>query len=435
MTPSAALAALAALAAAVGLAAVAARAASAAPAAPAALAAPADPTAPAAPAAPAALAAPTALAAPADPTAPAVPAAPAAPATQQTEPEEPPRPEHVFRDRLEVHRLTVEVRVVDGRGAVTGLGAEDFRVVLSGRPVAVEAADWRPAAEPPPEPSAAGEPGAPAAGAPPPDGSAAGPPAPAPAPGGLVVIFLQSADFYMESVAEGHMRLLPEIERLIDDLGAGEQAAVLRYGSRLELEMDFTSDRERLRAAVRHALFRIGRPPRPVRGARPSLAAHLDLEAARRAATPARGLAVAAEALTAIPGAKTMVFVGWGLLDSHRRTGVGGEGSDGSDALAALGAARTSVFVLDVTSADWHLLEGGLRHMADVTGGTYSGTYHFPSSARRQLERAMAGTYTLVLRTPRLGPGRYALQVRLAPEADRRGRRVIAPNGVTIAFE
>jgi hypothetical protein len=234
------------------------------------------------------------------------------------------------------------------------------------------------------------------------------------------------------------MRMLPQLERLIDDLGPGEQAAVLRYGSRLELELDFTADRERLRAAVRHALFRIGRPPRPVTRARPSLAAHLDLEAARRAATPARGLAVAAEALAAIPGAKSMVFVGWGLLDSHRRTGVrvgGVGGSDGDDALAALGAARTSVFVLDITSADGHLLEGGLRTMADVTGGTYAGTYHFPSSARRQLERALAGTYTLVLRVSRLGPGHYPLQVRLAPAAERRGRRVVAPSGVTIAFE
>lgn len=373
-------------------------------------------------------------------------AAAAAPALPQQDGEGEPRrpPEHVFGDRIGVNRLTVEVRVVDGRGPVTGLGPADFRVVLSGRPVEVEAADWRAAAappEPPPVPPAGGaEPGAsPAEGRPPAEGSG-GTPSPAPAPGGLVVIFLQSADFYMETFAKGHMRMLPQLERLIDDLAPGERAAVLRYGSRLELEMDFTDDRERLRTAVRHALFRIGRPPRPVTRARPSLAAHLDLEAARRAATPARGLAVAAEALAAIPGAKSMVFVGWGLLDSHRRTGVGvggvgGSGSDGDDAFAALGAARTSVFVLDITSADWHLLEGGLRTMADVTGGTYAGTYHFPSSARRQLERALAGTYTLVLRVSRLGPGHYPLQVRLAPAAERRGRRVVAPSGVTIVFE
>jgi len=376
----------------------------------------------------------------------AVLAAPAAPVAPRQDDQEPPPTERVFSDRIGVNRLTVEVRVVDGRGPVTGLGPEDFLVVLAGRPVEVEAADWRAAAEPPdPLPVAAGHPDAPAAEDRRSAEASAGRPEPVPAPtaDGLVVIFLQSADFYMEHAAIGHMRMLPQLERLIDDLGPGERAAVLRYGSRLELELDFTADRERLRAAVRHALFRIGRPPRPVERARPSLAAHIDAEAARRAATPARGLAVAAEALAEIPGAKSMIFVGWGLLDSHRRTGVGvrgvggdgGDGSDGDDALAALGAARTSVFVLDITSADWHLLEGGLRTMADATGGTYSGTYHFPSSARRQLARSLAGTYTLVLRAPRLGPGHYRLEVRLAPEADRRGRQVIAPSGVTIAWK
>lgn len=361
-------------------------------------------------------------------------AAPAAPAAaQETAAGEPPRPpEHVFGERIEVHRLTVDVRVVDGRGeAVPGLRAEDFRVVLRGRAVEVEAADWRPARALPPAPGPGLDTPAEADG---PPAAGAAPAAPVPTPGGLVVIFIQSADFYMEHAAVGHMRMLPQLERLVADLAPGEQAAVLRYGSRLELEMDFTADRQRLRTAVRHALFG-RREPRPAVDPRPSLAAHLDAEAARRAATPARGLAVAGEALAAIPGAKTMVYVGWGLLDAHRRTGVGGRGNDGSDALAALGAARTSVFVLDITSADWHLLEGGLRYMALVTGGTYASTFHTPGGARRRLERALGGSYTLVLRAPRLGPGRHPLKVRLAPAADLRGRLVLAPTSLYVAAE
>jgi VWFA-related protein len=359
----------------------------------------------------------------------ALTAAPAAgrPAGEQ-EPRRP--PVHAFGERIEVHRLTVDVRVIDGRGdAVAGLGPEDFRVELHGRPVEVEAVDWRRAGE--------AELAWQAAAAPAPDGetdAAAAPPAsssPAAPGGGLVVIFLQSADFYMETKAVGHLRMLPRVERFIAGLAPGEQAAVLRYGGSLELEMDFTADRERLRAAVRRAVLGGPRPP-PVEDPRPSLGAHFDAEAARRAATPERALAVAGRALAALPGAKTMVFVGWGLGDCGLGAPLTPRRGDGDAALDALAAGRVAVFVLDVTSADAHCLEVGLRYVADVTGGAYASTFHFPDGALRRLERALAGSYTLVLRAPRLGPGRHPLRVRLAPRADGFGRWVLAPDAVFV---
>jgi hypothetical protein len=248
------------------------------------------------------------------------------------------------------------------------------------------------------------------------------------------VIFLQSADFYMQTKAVGHLRMLPRLERMLASLPPGEQAAVLRYGGSLRLEMDFTADPDRLRAAVRRAVLGGRRPP-PVEDPRPSLAAHLDAEAARRAGTPERALAVTGEALAAIPGAKTMVFVGWGLGECGLGQPLTTRRNAGEAALAALAAARTPVFVLDVTSADGHCLELGLRYVADVTGGTYASTYHFPDGALHRLERARAGSYTLALRAPRLGPGRHPLRVRLAPRAEGFGRWVLAPDVVFVAAE
>ena len=50
-------------------------------------------------------------------------------------------------------------------------------------------------------------------------------------------------------------------------------------------------------------------PPQPF----PSLAAHLDYDAAKRAGTPEKGLLVLARALRELPGNKSLVYFGWGL--------------------------------------------------------------------------------------------------------------------------
>jgi VWFA-related protein len=345
-------------------------------------------------------------------------------------------PQGVFDERIEVSRVMVDVRVIDGRGEpVAGLGAADFEVRLDGRPAEVEAIEWRGAPV-----SADGITGATqsaaapsygVAGAPAPPAGARVPPAAVP-PSDLLVIFLQSADFIMEAKAVGHLRMLPRLEELAGRLAPGQRAAVLRHGGSLRLESDFTDDPARLRAALRRAVLGPGpetgpgpaaATPSPEDGF-PSLAATLDPERARRASSPERALAVAADALAPLPGSKSIVFVGWGLT---------GSGRDGSRARAALAAARSPVFVLDVTSADGHLLEGGLRHLAHVSGGTYASTYHFPDAAVHRLERALGGRYTLILRVPRLLPGAHPLRVRLAPGAASLGRWVLAPDAIQVA--
>ena len=68
---------------------------------------------------------------------------------------------------------------------------------------------------------------------------------------------------------------------------------------------------------------------------------------------------------------------------------------DYKPAVKALSDARISVFVLDVTSADYHSLEVGLQSVAAATGGTYASTFRLPNVATDRIARAISGWYVL----------------------------------------
>lgn len=334
------------------------------------------------------------------------------------------RPAEAFRDSLDVHRIEVDVRVIDRRGEpIPGLGAADFRVRIGGREVTVEAVEWSDVPSPAGDAAEGGEASARR------PGRQARPEAVEPRTGRLIVVFFQTADFYMESKASGHLRMLPRIQGWIDSLAPGDRVALLRYGARLDLDTDFTTDHDLARRAVHRVI--LGRPDPTERAAPetaappattgPSLADHLDPEAARRAASPEKALRLVAEALTEIPGPKALVWVGWGLGTRH--FGRVQSERDYEPAMTALETGRTAVFVLDVSEADYHTLEDGLRQVAWASGGTYSGTWHFPDTAVRLLDQALAGRYTLVLAAPRLEEGEHRLRIDLV---DAPGR-VLAP--------
>jgi hypothetical protein len=102
-----------------------------------------------------------------------------------------------------------------------------------------------------------------------------------------------------------------------------------------------------------------------------------------------------ARALEPLPGEKTVIYLGWGL----GRFGGGGVRMtpDYKPAVRALGAAKASVFVLDVTSADYHSLEVGLEGVAEATGGLYLKTFRLPNLATQTLARTISGYYVLTL--------------------------------------
>ena len=345
----------------------------------------------------------------------AAPSAAAAPAPVQA-PDPAPSPAPRFGDEIAVRLVTVVTRVVDGAGTpVLGLTPADFRVRVGRREVPVAAVDWvaADAADATDAANAAdtaraagpGDAGAAADAAGPPREPAVSALSPEAPPGGtpgkLVVIFVQ-ADNNAPSRVRGHLRTLPFARELLDALQPADRVAVVSFDSHLKLWQDFTRDREPVPAAIYQAIHFGGRPPElepepedSAAAANPSLARHFDFDAALRAASPERALAVTAAALSALPGEKVLVFLAWGLGDFSP---MGTKMTPAfAPAVRALTAARATVFVLDVTEAESHSLEVGLQGIAEATGGTYDKTNLFPSLAIRQLARTISGYYVLSL--------------------------------------
>src|SRR5262249_52993327 len=148
---------------------------------------------------------------------------------------------------------------------------------------------------------------------------------------------------------------LPFTRELLAALAPEDRVAVVSFDSHLKLWQDFTRARETLPAAIYQGIHYGGLPPESPGAGAPSLARHFDFDAARRAASPERALEVTAEALAALPGEKVLVFLAWGLGNfSPMGTRMA---PAFAPAVHALTAARTAVFVLDVTEADSHSLE------------------------------------------------------------------------------
>ncbi len=314
-----------------------------------------------------------------------------------------------FEAAIDVSLSTVVVRVVDTWGQpVLDLNPKDFRVRVGDVEVPVVAVDWTSGEEPVPAAPAPAENV---------DATAATPAHP---PGRLMVFFVQ-ADLNPTRIS-GQLRLRPHTRELLATLHPDDRIAVVSYDSHLKLRQDFTRDRDAAYAALDAAmLWGAGGEPAP--DGPDSLAGHFDFAAARAAASPERALEVTARALAPLPGEKTLIYLGWGL---------GRFGGDGvrmtpayAPAVRALGAARASVFVLDVTSADSHSLEVGLQAIADATGGVYLKTFRLPGLAMRTLAKAISGYYVLTLdrsQLPAKGAGELRIELR-----DKRGTVVARP--------
>jgi len=148
-------------------------------------------------------------------------------------------------------------------------------------------------------------------------------------------------------------------------------------------------------------------PPDP---SNPSLTEYFDIEEGKDAASMARALELIGEALQPIPGTKSLVFFGYGLgqMSAGHRVTI----DDGyRKAMEALSAARTSVFSLDVTDADYHSLAIGLRAVAEDTGGFYVKTHLFPDSAMKRLVHVISSYYELSIIPPPDLKDEYTIKV------------------------
>ena len=319
-----------------------------------------------------------------------------------------------LQETITVSRVVVDARVTKyGGEPITDLAAGNFDVRIGGKRATVESAEWIEDIE------SSSLPVDEDSGAPLDDSTTR-------QPGRLFVIFVQT-DFSRDSWRTyGQMKFMQHYEELLETLAPEDRVAVFSFDSHLKFRLDFSSDRDAIRSALRDTIY-VNHPPPPPIVPSPSLASRLDREEMRRASHSETGLLIVANALRSIPGPKTLLLLGWGL--GERSMGGVRMKRQWLPARAALDAARVSIFALDTTNADYHDLEVGLIAAAEDTGGFYAKTHVFPRLAIQRLQRTLSGHYELTLRAvDDLAPGTQELEVRVK----RRGALVLAPSSVLI---
>jgi VWFA-related protein len=322
--------------------------------------------------------------------------------------QQPANREGSVRRELHVGRVEIDAYVTSSSGdPIPDLLPSDFRVEIDGRSANVESAEWVPAERSEGAPS---EPAAPGASASP--GTPEPPAGPRYAPGRLLVFFFQS-DFQKARLT-GLVRMARQARDFVRDLLPSDRVAVVSFDSHLKLRCDFTDDKDVLDRAIFEGI-KAGPTAAPDPTRFPTLAEGWDPAAARRASTPDRALALLAKSLAKLPGAKTLLFFGWGLHIREDPKQV----ADWVAALRGLAASRTSLFSLDVTDADFHTLETTLEVASDLTGGTYEKTHIFPQLAVARVARAISGRYVLVVVRPEGRNGFHSVSVALAQKKGR----------------
>jgi VWFA-related protein len=316
-------------------------------------------------------------------------------ATAAQEPSVEEIPQGRFQDKVDVDRVLLDLRLVDGKGApIPGLVPADLQVRVDGVPAAVESLRWISGTT------------AYAEGLSPEQAFASGVEA---APAGRLLVFFFQKD--MEpSRSSGLLRMKSEAVKLLATLKPEDRVAVASFDTHLRLWTDFTSDHGRLRRIIERSIL-FDEEPRELAASRPSLVPAYDYRAARDAASPEQGFLVLAKALAPVPGTKSLAFFGWGL---GRMSGGSVSMLPEYDAARrALRDARVVVFSLDITDADSHSLEVGLQQLAEDTGGFYAKTHDFAGLAMSRLESALQGYYALAFVKPDLPRGRHDVAVEL----------------------
>jgi VWFA-related protein len=304
-----------------------------------------------------------------------------------------------------VERVIVDAHVTAPNGTpIPNLTTADFVVKVDHVKVDLESVEWIPAetAEVQPPPDSAGTAGERSS-----DAAVTWPREVA--PGRLIVMFFQTD--YEPSRLIGLVRMAAQARQFLYKMLPSDRVAVASFDSHLKLRQDFTADHGKIERAINASLMRKN-DAEPDPDSHPALAHHLDLAACRKASTPERALALLADALTPIPGGKSMLYFGWGLGTVGGLSGPNpAEYRAWNDALRGMAAARVSIFTLDVTNADFHSLEIYLEDISNLTGGRYEKTHIFPGLAMQRVERVLSGRYVLVFVKPRSYHGTHQIDV------------------------
>ena len=308
-------------------------------------------------------------------------------------------PQRVDRDGLQeevdVVRVLVDARVVDDDGEpILGLGPDDFAVTIDDRPAPVESATWM--------------------------GGADGP-LPTDELTGLLdptrrrrlVIFVVQKSLVRWRVT-GLLRVLQLTESLVAHVRPGDLVAVLSFDTHFRIWLDFTDDLDRVRTVLADEVM-FGTPGSVERSREVSIVERLSQAQGRDTHTIEEALQGLGDALEPLPEAKSVILIGYGFGQLTRTRDLFGNSLDRdyAEARDALQRARAAVFSLDVTDADFHTFEHGLRTVSDDTGGFFARTR---LSVRRAVDRVanvLTGHYVLFVERPDLEPGEHEIEVEL----------------------
>lgn len=308
--------------------------------------------------------------------------------------------QQTFQQRVDVARVLLDVRVVDGSGTpIAGLTAADFAVRIDGQVAPVETVEWvtpdgdtrineRSTISPHVEPRTAGR---------------------------WIVFFYQKHPDLSD--VEGLMRLRRDFAAFANLLTDRDRVAVVSFDSSLHLWLDFTNDIHRIRRTLEHDIL-VGAPSPPPFRASPSLTATLPPEVARSTYSVERSLRLLGDALNPLPGAKSIIVLGFGMGTWLPRLQMTTMSDEYSQAVASLLRARASVFSVDVTKADYHPREAGLRLIAEQTGGFYLSSSNFTTAVFERIAGALAGYYALLVVPPDAEKGERQIDVRLVRRRD-----------------
>jgi VWFA-related protein len=316
-----------------------------------------------------------------------------------------------FAAQRDVNHVLLDVRVLDEAGrSVTGLRLDDFDVRIAGRRAAIDSVEWIGPASPTTD---------------------------ADGPGRTIVFLvqktLQSSPLSFQGRQTAALqKTLQVIDPLLLLLRPSDRVAVLSLDAELRLRCDLTADLHALRRLLQKDILTttqgcVSRPQPPLLADSLSAARMRDVHSAEEA------LDEIGNALAAIPGPKTLLFVGFGfgkpdalnrsLESAAQLPGIIDQG-DYEKGRRSLVAARTAAFSLDVTDADHHALETGFQAIAAETGGLFVRTHQFPDVAIRQIANALVGHYVISVETPDVARGSHRLEVRLV----RQRGRVLSPS-------
>jgi VWFA-related protein len=298
--------------------------------------------------------------------------------------------ESVIEERVSAARLLLDVRVVDRRGRpVTDLGPEDFTVEIGKRPATLEAADWVVGSLPAIEAVS----------------RAFRDESWHPDRGRLILILIQRD--LDKSRIRGLMKMRRAVEEFIGELREDDRIALAVHDVNLKIYADFTGDHDHVARLLGSSVIEQQPPPALSPGSSPSLVAAISSEQATDSVHVEDSLLLIGKALRAVPGRKTLVFLGWGMNRWNGATETLGQ------AIGYLVDGRTTIFSLDVTDADYHTLEFPLIQAASESGGVYIKTNVFSRQAMTRVENAIEGYYELSAIKPELKSGRHPIVVRL----------------------